>query len=53
VVKASLEIEIPVKWRSQFDEITTHTLDDGAGGMLGVKDAIDAVTGDRFLFVAL
>jgi hypothetical protein len=26
----------------RFDEIT----DDGAGGTLGVKDAIDAVTGD-------
>jgi hypothetical protein len=27
----------------RFDEITAHALDDGAGGMRGVKDAIDAV----------
>jgi hypothetical protein len=43
VVKASLEVEIPVKWRSQFDENTARTPDDGVGRMPGVKDAIDEV----------
>jgi hypothetical protein len=35
-----------LKTEMTFDEFTAHALDDGAGAMLGVKDAIDAVAGN-------
>jgi hypothetical protein len=40
-------------WRSRFDENTARTSDGRAGRMLGVKDAVDPVARNRFIFVAL
>jgi hypothetical protein len=42
-----------VKWRFRFDENIARTTDDRIGRMPGVKDAIDAVARNRFIFVAL